>query len=124
MQVVVTAQDTGLDALSSPVFGRCPVFVFVDTETMESESLPNPAMAAGGGAGIQAAQFVVDRGVEAVLSHNLGPNASGVLEAAGVRVYQISAGTVREAVEAFVAGKLPALSGPNVGAHSGMQRRP
>ncbi len=122
MKVVVTAQGSGLEAMSSPIFGRCPVFVFVDTETMETESVTNPGAGAGGGAGIQAAQLVVERGAKAVLSHNLGPNAFSVLQAAGVRAYRIRPGTVRRAVEAFVAGELPDMGGANVGAHSGMKR--
>lgn len=120
MKVVVTAQGTDLDSLTSPVFGRCPAFVFVDTETMQFEGLANPCMSAGGGAGIQAAQLVVDRGASAVLSHNVGPNAFAVLEPAGVAVYRIDSGTVRQAVEAFVAGKLARLESPSIGAHSGM----
>ncbi len=120
MKVVVTAQGMGLDSPSSPVFGRCPAFVFVDTETWQFEGLANASAAAGGGAGIQAAQLVLDKGAQAVLSHNLGPNAFAVLQAAGVEVYEIDAGTVRQAVEAFVAAKLPRMDGANVGAHRGM----
>lgn len=122
MKVVVTAQDAGLDAMSSPVFGRCPALVFVDVETLQHESIVNPAAAAGGGAGIQAAQLVIDQGAKAVLSHNVGPNAFAVLQAAGVEVYRIDGGTVREAVEAFAAGKLPRLDQANVSAHRGLGR--
>ena len=71
MRVVVSAQGADLDAEASPVFGRCPVFVFVDTETMATEAVENPALSAGGGAGIQAAQAVVERGVQAVLTLSL-----------------------------------------------------
>ena len=120
MKVVVTAQGVGLDAMSSPVFGRCPAFVFVDTETLQFEGVNNPCMGAGGGAGIQAAQFVVDRGAQAVLSHNVGPNAFAVLQAAGVAVYRIDGGTVRQAVEAFGSGSLPRLDGPSASAHRGL----
>lgn len=120
MRVVVTAQGTELDSLTSPVFGRCPAFVLVDTETLQYEGWANPSAAAGGGAGIQAAQFVLDKGAQAVLSHNVGPNAFAVLQAAGVEVYQIDGGTVRQAVEAFAAAKLPRLDDPNASAHRGI----
>ncbi len=121
MRVVVTAQGTDLDSPTSPIFGRCPAFVFVDPETMEFEAVANASVAAGGGAGIQAAQWVVDKGAQAVLSHNVGPNAFAVLSQAGVAVYRIEpAGTVRQAVEAYVAGRLQAISGANVASHTGM----
>ena len=120
MKVVVSSQGENLDAPASPVFGRCPTYVFVDTETMEFEALPNAAMSQGGSAGIQAAQFVVNKGAEAVLSGNLGPNAFDVLQAAGVPGYLISEGTVRQAVEAHKAGQLQPMGGANVAAHAGM----
>ncbi|MFX0121789.1 MAG: NifB/NifX family molybdenum-iron cluster-binding protein, partial [Candidatus Hodarchaeota archaeon] len=65
MKVVVSAMGEDLNAEVSPIFGRCPMYIFVDTETMEFEAVPNPAMSASGGAGIQAAQFVVSKGVQA-----------------------------------------------------------
>lgn len=123
MKVVVTAQGTDLDSPTSPIFGRCPAFVIVDSEAMASEGIANASAAAGGGAGIQAAQWVVDQDADAVLSHNVGPNAFAVLGEAGVPVYRIEGGTVREAVQALKDGKLQQVGGPNVASHSGMSRR-
>ena len=112
MKIVVSSQGETLDAPASPVFGRCPTFVFVDSETMASEAVPNPAMSQGGGAGIQAAQFVVNRGAETVLTGNLGPNAFDVLQAAGVPGYLVGEGTVGQAVTAFQAGQLQLAGRP------------
>jgi predicted Fe-Mo cluster-binding NifX family protein len=120
MRIVVSAQGENLDAPASPVFGRCPTYVFVDTETLEFEAFSNPAMNQAGGAGIQAAQFVVSQGAQAVLSGNLGPNAFGVLQAAGVPGYLLGEGTVRQAVQAFQAGQLRPMAGANVAGHAGM----
>lgn len=120
MRIVVSAQGDTLDAPASPVFGRCPTYLFVDSDTMQFEAVPNPAMSQGGGAGIQAAQFVVERGAQAVLTGNLGPNAFDVLEAAGVPGYLVPEGTVRQTVEAFKAGRVRPMSSANVGAHAGM----
>jgi len=120
VKVVVSAMQQGLDADVSPVFGRCPVYVFLDTESMESESAPNPAMSAPGGAGIQAAQFAVSKGVTAVLTGNVGPNAFNVLQAAGVAIYPVTGGTVRQVVEALKAGTLQPVSGATSGMGGGM----
>ena len=119
MRIVVSAQGDTLDAPASPVFGRCPTYVFV-SETMQFEAVPNPAMNQGGGAGIQAAQFVVERGAQAVLTGNLGPNAFDVLEAAGIPSYLVPEGTVRQAVEAFRVGRVRPMGSANVAAHAGM----
>lgn len=120
MRIVVSAQGENLEAAASPVFGRCPIYLFVDTETLDFEALANPAMNLGGGAGIQAAQFVVNEGAEAVLTGNLGPNAFGVLQAAGVPAYLVGEGTVGQAVEAHKAGRLQPMGGANVAGHTGM----
>jgi len=122
MKIVVTANGNDLDAQISPVFGRCSTFVFVDVETMAFEAVANPTLSTPGGAGIQAAQFVVDHGAEAVLSGNIGPNAYGVFQAANMPIYLISEGTVRQAVEAYKAGKLQSTAQANVQAHTGMGR--
>jgi len=120
MKIVVSAQGDTLDAPASPVFGRCPTYIFVDSETMQFEAVPNPAMNQGGGAGIQAAQFVVNQGAQAILTGNLGPNAYDVLQAAGVSSYLVPEGTVRQAVEALRSGRLQPTGGANVSAHAGM----
>jgi predicted Fe-Mo cluster-binding NifX family protein len=111
MKIVVSANGVDLDAPASPVFGRCPVYVFVDTETMAFEAVENPAVGAPGGAGIQAAQFVVERGAQAAVTGNMGPNAFNVLQSAGIPIYLFGGGTVRQAVEAFKAGQLQATDG-------------
>jgi predicted Fe-Mo cluster-binding NifX family protein len=122
MRIVVSANGMDIDAQASPVFGRCPAYVFVDTESMMFEAVDNPALGAAGGAGIRAAQFVVERGAKAVISGNVGPNAFGVLQAASVPVYAFGSGTVRQAVEAYKVGKLAATGGATAQAHAGMRR--
>jgi len=122
MKIVVTADSAGLDAPASPVFGRCPMYVFVDTESMTSEAVDNPAISAPGGAGIQAAQFVIEQGAEAVITGNVGPNAYQVLQSADVPVYLYGDGTVRQAVEAFKGGRLSSAGQASAPAHAGMRR--
>jgi predicted Fe-Mo cluster-binding NifX family protein len=89
---------------------------------MDFEAVDNPALSAGGGAGVQAAQFVIERGAEAVVSGNVGPNAFGVFRAASVPVYVFGGGTVRQAVDAYKAGQLSEVSGASVPSHTGMGR--
>jgi predicted Fe-Mo cluster-binding NifX family protein len=120
MKIVVTSNGGNLEAPASPLFGRCPVYIFVDTDTWQFEAVDNPALSAAGGAGIQAAQYVIEQGAEAALTGHVGPNAFNIFQAAQVPVYLTSGGTVRQAVEAFLAGRLPFAGGATVGAHAGM----
>jgi predicted Fe-Mo cluster-binding NifX family protein len=89
---------------------------------MAFEAVDNPAVGAAGGAGIQAAQFIVEQGADAVISGNVGPNAFDVLEAANVPVYLFNGGTVRDAVTAYKAGDLPNAGAATAPEHAGMGR--
>ncbi|MBN1247158.1 MAG: NifB/NifX family molybdenum-iron cluster-binding protein [Anaerolineae bacterium] len=123
MKVAVSAVSEGVQAPVDQRFGRCTYFVFVDTDTGEAVSRVNNAVASGHGAGVQAAQFVVQEGAEAVISGRVGPNAFQVLTAAGVQVCQSTSQTVAAAVEAFRSGELVVVGGPTGPAHAGSRRR-
>lgn len=120
MKLAVTAQGTSLSAGLDPRFGRCEHFVIIDVDTEEFEAFSNESVMASGGAGTESAQFLADKGAEAVVTGNVGPNAAMALEAAGIKVYRMSSGTVRDALEAFKSGTLEAISGPTVNSHHGM----
>jgi predicted Fe-Mo cluster-binding NifX family protein len=102
------------------------MFILVDPETLDCEALPNPALDAPGGAGVQAAQTVLQQGVGAVIAPSLGPNAFRVVQAAGIPVYRLQGATVREVIAAFNAGQLARLETPgagHVGIGGGRHRR-
>jgi predicted Fe-Mo cluster-binding NifX family protein len=90
---------------------------------MNYEALSNTAVNAMGGAGIQAAQTVVDKNVAVVLTGNIGPNAYRVLSVAGIRMVTGVTGTVRHAVEQYQKGTLPETNGPTVRGHFGVSRQ-
>jgi predicted Fe-Mo cluster-binding NifX family protein len=119
MKIAVTSTGERLDSQVDPRFGRAPFFLIGDTETMEFVAIENQN-AAGGAAGIGAAKLVVDKGVEAVLTGNCGPNAESTLSASSVKLYTGVTGTVAQAVELLKSGKLTAAEKPNVQAHFGM----
>ncbi len=119
MKIAVTSTGAELDSEMDPRFGRCPYFLFVDTEDLSHEAVKNESVTLGGGAGVQTAQMVAQRGVASVLTGNCGPNAYRALEAAGVEVIAGCSGTVRQAVQKFTSGEYKAIEQPNVASHSG-----
>ena len=120
MKVVITAAGPSLDAQVEPRFGRAPYFVLVDTETMELiEAIENPFIGQMSGVGVQAAQFIADKGVEAVITGNVGPKAFEGLRLAGIPVYTVVGGKVRQAAEKFKQGALQQVGAATSPAHSG-----
>ena len=89
MRIAVTAQGEDLDSAVDPRFGRCRSFIIVDPESDGFEVFSNEGVMASGGAGTQSAQFLADKGVDAVITGNVGPNAARALEAAGIKIVQI-----------------------------------
>ena len=123
MKICVSASSGSLDATVDSRFGRCPYFVMVNSETMKFDVVANESSNAVHGAGIQAAQTVVNMGVKVVLTGNVGPNAFNVLSATGIKIVTGASGSVRDSVEKYKKGELQEVSNPTVGGHFGMGRR-
>jgi len=122
MKLCISSTKDDLEASVDPRFGRCQYFLFVDAETMNFEVAGNPAFTAGGGAGVQAAQLVVNKGADAVITGNVGPNAFQALQAAGIKIVTGFSGSIKEAVERFQKGEFKYIGSPSVQPHFGMRR--
>jgi len=105
MKIAVSSMEGSLSEKASPIFGRCPYFVIVDSETMEFESLQNPGVEMRGGAGPEAARQINEKGCKVILTGNVGPNAMAALKEYGIEVVEGAKGTVREAVENYLKTK-------------------
>jgi len=120
MKICVTAQGKTLDDQIDPRFGRCQFFIVVDTDTLDFEAIENQSAQYSGGAGIQSGQFVTSKGVKAVLTGNVGPNAFQTLQAGGIKIYTGLTGKVRGVVEKYKKGELKATESASVGSKFGM----
>jgi len=120
MKLAISAVGQDLNSMVDFRFGRAAYFIIVDTNTNEFRSIQNPNVYAASGAGIQSAQTIVDEGVEAVITGQMGPNAHRVINAANIPVYSSTGGTVAENLEMFKKGELEKMSIPSVGEKFGM----
>lgn len=87
MKVAIPVDAQSLDGAVAENFGRAANFLFYDTETKAVDYLDNSAVMSAGGAGIKAAQAVVDAGAQALITPRCGENAAQVLQAAGVKLF-------------------------------------
>ena len=120
MKICVTSEGKELDSKVDPRFGRCRYFIFIDTETMGSEAVENGNSQFSGGAGIQSGQLMIAKGVKAVLTGNVGPNAFQTLQAGGIQIYTGLSGKIRDAVDKYKSGTLKPTENPSVGSKFGM----
>ncbi len=116
MKVAVSTTSGGLDDKVSEVFGRAVSFTIVEIsngDIVNIEIVRNDFAVRGGGAGVAVSQFLVDKGINAVITGNVGPNALAVLSSAGVKVYRGSGLTVKEAIDKLLKGELEEITSPS-----------
>lgn len=107
MKIAITAQEPSSDSQIDPRFGRAPWLMIYDPIEKTWQSVDNSAgLNAAHGAGIQAAQKVVDQQAAAIITGAIGPKAYRSLQAAGVQIFHGAKGSVTQALQAFQAGAL------------------
>lgn len=117
MKLAVPVDNKNLESNVCISFGRTPYFLIYDTETKERVFMDNVAAASQGGAGIKAAQAVVDEKVDVLLTPRCGENAADVIKAANIKIYKTGAGSVEDNIFEFSQGKLPLLEEIHAGFH-------
>ena len=117
MIIAIPVNENNAEPSICVSFGRAPWFLFHNTETGETQTLENPAANAEGGAGIKAAQFVVDHHANVLITVRGGENAAEVLLAEEIQIYKAQGSTAKENLAAFMEGKLEKLESFHAGFH-------
>jgi len=87
-------------------FARAAYYYIFDTGTGQSEIVQNPAAYARGGAGIQAAEFLIQKGVGVVIAPAIGGNAERVIREANIKAYASEDIRPRELIEKWKKNEL------------------
>ena len=114
--IIAIPVDEGKEAVCVS-FGRAPYFLIHNSENGETNIVENPAAEAQGGAGIQAAQFVVDTGADALITVRCGQNSADVFKAADLKIYRAQGGSASENLKLLAEGKLEELTNFHAGFH-------
>lgn len=117
MKVAIPSIGFDLESDVSQVFGRSPNFIIANLENDEIKDISpveNPARNERG-AGNLAAQFIVDQGIEALISGELGNIAFGILRNAGIKIYKINPGNVETNLKQFKENKLEEVTSASSG---------
>ncbi len=119
MKIVIPVDDRSLDSRIANTFGRAPFYLVYETEAEKSTFIDNSAAKSQGGAGIKAAQIVVDTGTKVLIAPQCGENAAKVIKAANIEIYKNETDSILDTIKAFQEGKLSKLDD----IHSGYHRR-
>lgn len=118
MKVAITAAGEDLSSAIDQRFGRARYLVVVDLPERAFEVVDNQAgLDATQGAGIQAAQKVIDSKATVLITGHCGPKAFRALTAGGIDVYLAPGGTVADALTQFEAGDLSQTPAADVDSH-------
>jgi predicted Fe-Mo cluster-binding NifX family protein len=118
MKIAITSTGDTKSSKADPRFGRARYFLIFDTATSEYEVVDNTInVEAPQGAGIQAAEAIVDQGAKILITGHCGPKAFRILQGAGVVVYTGASATVEEELDRFIKGELVKAKGPDVEGH-------
>ena len=110
MKIAVPVDEDTMTTGVCVSFGRAPFFMVFDSGTESGTFYDNGAAASEGGAGIKAAQSLVDLGAEVLLTPRCGDNAAQVLRAAGIRLFKTKDGSALDNIGAFLDDRLPPLT--------------
>lgn len=124
MKIAISSSGKETGSLLDPRFGRCTFYALYDNEEEKWSFLPNPGALEGSGAGVKAAQFLFEENVDVLLTGDLGPNASRILNAAGIKVYTLPKVTLKEALQQYEKGQCRLVTEATVSSHAGLDFSP
>jgi predicted Fe-Mo cluster-binding NifX family protein len=104
MLIAVTSSGNTPESLVSEQFGRCSFFYIVNPETLKYEAVSNPAVQLKNGAGPKAAETIINKGVQVLLTGHIGDKALDVLKRSSIKIKDGFKETinVREAVKQYL----------------------
>ena len=119
MIIAIPSDKDSLDSAVCVSFGRSPFYCLYNTETEQSTFLVNTAADSPGGAGIKAAQLLVDNKANTVITVRCGENAAQVLQPAKIDLFKALTLSVADNINAHAQNKLEPLKEVHAGYHHG-----
>lgn len=102
MKICVSAEEPDLHAMIAEEFGHAPFLVIYDTETGNYEAFPNKGPQTDVGAGIVAAEMVIELGAEVVLTGYVGVHGQKKLQSGNIKIVSDEEGSVWSAIQKYM----------------------
>ena len=117
MKIIIPVNENKKDTKIADNLGRANFYAIYDLEKDSFEFVENGAKLNTGGAGIAAAQTLVDTGSRILLTPRCGMKAGKVLDASGFKVYKTISDDLNENINKYKAGELTILEERGPGKH-------
>ncbi len=117
MKIAMPVESKSMDNNVYQSFGRSPYFLIYDLQSKESVYVDNSAATSQGGAGIKAAQTIVDSGANVLITPRCGENAADVIKSANIKIYKSVVGSINENIKALEEERLSILQDIHAGFH-------
>lgn len=118
MKIAMPVDDKSLTSNVCDSFGRTPYFLIYDTDTKNHDFVENAAANSQGGAGIKAAQSIVDFKVDALLTPRCGKNAADVMLMSNIKIFKTMGASIELNLSNFSIDELPLLTEIHAGFHN------
>ena len=122
MKIVISADGRGLDSNIDTTFHRCSFFLVLNIEENTLIALENTTKDRPDEIGAMVGQIVVNKGVDAVITTNIGPKAFEIFERYGIKVYH-GEGIIEDAIRQFKEGRLPEITKAALLRYSGVKKK-
>ncbi len=118
MKIAVSSSAPNLESSVDLRFGRAKYFIIYDTNDNTFYVIDNiQNLEAAQGAGVQAAQHVLNENIDALITGHCGPKAFKILSPAGVKIFTGLDGAIKENIEKFKNNKLKEALKADVESH-------
>jgi predicted Fe-Mo cluster-binding NifX family protein len=104
MKIAISVDEKDISGIIQPKFGRCNYFLIAEIENEKIKDynfIENEGTKQAHGAGIKAAEQIANLNVENLITGQLGPNATLILEKVGIVVYE-GRGEIKENINKLI----------------------
>lgn len=118
MKIAMPVDKKDLNSNICDSFGRTPYFLIYDMDTKNHDFIENLAARSQGGAGIKAAQAIIDCKVDVLLTPRCGKNAADLIEMASIKIFKTLGVSIESNLKDFSSNGLVVLTDIHAGFHN------
>ena len=122
MKIAISANGKDIDENVITTFCGCDYFLTIDTETNSLRAVVNQTKGRPSEVGGTAGQLVSNKGIDAVIASEIGPQALEIFDRYGIKVYQ-GEGKINDAIRQLEEGKLPEITKAALIRYMGLKQR-